>query len=192
MLNWLSQNPDALVALLTLVGGWFGLTKKKADTSKLKEQLLTKLRAELHRLIDEHATLETARKHLDTAATLLLGELGVERTKTLDLIIAPLIEQALKEFSERVGAKLLQSRLEELFDKLSGLPGAFDIEEPTVPLEDATNVEVVPRDGTEEWSKPFGELGVQVHVGTTTAPSPEVAAAIVREKLAAKRPPEDK
>lgn len=132
MWKFLTENPDVAITVATLVGGWLGLTKKKANTSALKDKLLARLRKAVIDMIEEHATVEKARAMLNRAANELLEELGVKRTKTADALIEPLIEQALKEYQERLGPIVLRMRIEELFGAVSKLPDAF--KEPEKPL----------------------------------------------------------
>lgn len=123
----ITENPDVVIAALSVVGGWLGVSKKKKDgLSKLKEQVLTRLRSELHELIDTHASPKAARVALGRAAHALLHELGIKRSVAVDAIVDAVIEQALKEYSERLGPVLMKSRLDELLAKLSQLPAAFE------------------------------------------------------------------
>lgn len=147
MLKWLSDNPDAAITVLTLIGGWLGITKKKANTSALKDKLLARLRKAVLDLIEEHATVERARVMLHRAANELIEDLGVKRTATVEALIEPLIEQALKEYQERLGPIVLRMRIEELFGAVSKLPEAFAAPAKPLgleqPLLEGMNVEVV-------------------------------------------------
>ena len=133
MLSWLSNNPDAAIAVLTLVGGWLGISKKKANLGALKDKLLARLRKAVLDMIEEHATIERARAMLHWAANELLEDLGVKRSKAVDAVVEPLIEQALKEYSERLGPLMLKARMDELFAVVAKLPKAFEVEDPTMP-----------------------------------------------------------
>lgn len=202
MLNWISNNPDAAIAVLTIVGGWLGLSKKKADLGRLKDQALAALRGEVFALIDEHASIAQARVHLERAASALLNEIGVKRSKAVDAIVAPIIEQVLKEYSERLGPKLLQAKLDELVTRLSKLPGAFEVEESTIPKLEFPNIEIVPADQPfvpfprEGAVQPTDDKTVIVYGDDFTEDSArqrqQKAAEIVRAKIAENPPPEDK
>ncbi len=151
MWKFLAENPDAALTVLAAVGGWLGLTKKKANTNALKEKVLARLRKAVLDMIDEYATVDRARAMLNRAANELLEDLGVKRTKTIDAMIEPLIEQALKEYSERLGPILLRMQIDRLFGAVSKLPEAF--ESKPQPLSPTT--EIVERSGDEVYTKPF-------------------------------------
>ncbi len=146
IVDWLLANPDAAALVVSTVTGLF-IKKKKTDAlAVLKDKALAHLRRELFALVDEHATVEKARKHLENAADLLLGELKVKRTKLVDALLEPLIEQALKEYQERLGPILLKMRIDELFGAVSKLPEAFGgtkLEDSEAAFRAASNVEVV-------------------------------------------------
>ncbi len=137
MLTWLTNNPDAAVAVATLAAGWLGLTKKKANTVALRDRLLSRLRQEILKLLDEHASIQRARTALEWAADALLSETSIKRGKAIDALLEPLIEQALKEYSERLGPLVLRMRIDELFGAVTKLPAAFSApRSPTVPVLD--------------------------------------------------------
>jgi hypothetical protein len=154
MWKLLSENPDVAVTLITIAGGWLGLTKKKANTAALKDKLLARLRQAVIDMIGEYATVERARTMLHRAADELLADLKVKRTAALDaLIVVPLIEQALKEYQERLGPIVMRMHLEQLFGAVSKLPAAFEATRPAQPVAESTVI--VERDGSEVFSKPF-------------------------------------
>lgn len=152
--DWLKNiDPVDAMAVLSLVGGWLGLTKKKASTVKLKERLLARLRKAVLDMVEEYASMDRARTMLHRAADELLEDMGVKRTEAVSLLIEPIIEQALKEYQERLGPYVLRMRIDELFGAVSKLPQAFEAKRPAQPVAESTVI--VERDGSEVFSKPF-------------------------------------
>jgi hypothetical protein len=148
LLDFITANPDVVVAAATVIGGWLGLTKKKANTNALKEKVLAKLRRELLTLIEKYATVDEARKHLNWAADALLDELKVKRSAAIDLVLEPLIEQALKEYVSALGPFVMKLQMAELFGAVSKLPDAFKadaakLEAAETAFRGSSNVEVV-------------------------------------------------
>lgn len=148
MWSFIANNPDAVAALAAVVGGYLFKGKKDADFGKLKDQLLAKLRRELLDLLAEYASVDKARTALTWAADALLNELKVKRNALIDTAVEALIEQALKEYAEKLGTVVLKARIDELFGAVSNLPEAFKagadkLEASEAAFRAASNVEVV-------------------------------------------------
>lgn len=148
ILDWLVANPDAAATVAALVTGLF-IKKKKADAlTGAKDIIMTRLRREVLSLVDEYATVDKARAVLNKVVDEALETLKVKRTDAINLIVAPLIEVALKEFQERVGPLMLKMQIEQLFGAVSKLPDAFKADAAKLETSEASfraspNVEVV-------------------------------------------------
>ncbi len=125
ILDLLASNPDVAIAIGGAIAGWLGVMKKNDGLAKLKDKALARLRQEVLKLLDEHASPTKARASLEWAADSLLSELDIKRSKSVDAIVEVLVEQALKEYTERFGTLMLRMRIDELFGAVSKLPDAF-------------------------------------------------------------------
>lgn len=148
MWSWITNNPDAVVAIASVVGGFLFKAKKEANLDAMKDKLLAKLRRELLGLLETYASVDKARVALNEAADRLLVELKVKRNAVVDVVVDALLEQALKEYAEKLATVQLHLKVAELFGAVEKLPGALEADMKKLDAADkafreASNVEVV-------------------------------------------------
>jgi hypothetical protein len=175
------MDPNVIITSLILstiagVGGWLWSKLRGAKTESLEAMWRRTIDAafehELDEAIDEKLSAIATRYRLEDAAFVVLERLGVKKSNApARRIVGELVELGVAEFRRRLreaaAAKRLPRELEKLEKAMKGATDAFDLEK--IPkLEDAPNVEVVPRDGSEKFTKPFAGDSTKPFAGDST------------------------
>jgi hypothetical protein len=138
MQAWLEQiNPNALVVGLLVGALTWAYRKFTGDSNaSLIDALGGVIKQEVHRLLEDPATIENARASLESAAAALLARARIARSKPIDLLVTAAIEGGLAELAEQLGAlKRITEGVGKLTTATEALKSSFaPPASPTVPV----------------------------------------------------------